>query len=318
MKTETVLVVFDTTEEERQKLIDAAPDMKFIFTNNELVMEKDAKEASFIFGNIKAEYIKDSKKLKVLQLESAGTGNYINPGVMPESATLCNASGAYGVAISEHMVGSLLFLMKRLGTYQKNQENCQWKDEGPVTGIYGSRTLVVGLGDIGGEFAKRMNAMGSSVVAIRRTDKAVPEYIRSVYQLDALKELAGEADIIASALPETDSTKKVFDSEFFKAVKPGAYFLNVGRGTAVDQDALLEALDSGRLAGASVDVTDPEPLPEDHPLWKAQNILITPHISGGHHLQETVNRIVDIAACNLKAYAEGTELRNVVNMTAGY
>ena len=122
----------------------------------------------------------------------------------------------------------------------------------------------------------------------------------------------------AITLPGTTATKGMFDAERMAKMKDGAILLNVGRGMIVDTDALCAALENGKLAGAGVDVTDPEPLPADHPLWKMENAVITPHISGGYHLQETHDRIVCIMAENLKRFLAGESLRNVVDFSTGY
>ena len=140
----------------------------------------------------------------------------------------------------------------------------------------------------------------------------------ALYQMDALAECLRTADIVAACLPGTEETYHIFDRNAFAKMKKGAYFLNVGRGNAVDSYALAEALNSGHLAGASVDVTEPEPLPKEHPLWDAKNLLITPHTSGNYHLQETHERIIQIAADNLARFMQGRELRNIVDFATGY
>lgn len=297
-----ILVVMPVDELHKEMLKEAAIDAKLEFVEGELVTKELAQNADIIVGNVKPELIKDSKKLKLLQLNSAGMDDYIKEGVLPSQTKLCNASGAYGLAISEHMIGMLLCLMKKLNKYNDNIKEAKWYDYGPVTSIYGSKTLVVGLGDIGNEFAIRMNALGSKVTGIRRKQIDKPEYIEALYQIDSLYECLEEADIVATCLPGTKETYHLFDEEAFRHMKKGAYLINVGRGTAVDSDALYNALTNGQIAGAALDVTEPEPLPSNHPLWTAPNILITPHISGGFHLKETHNRIIQIACKNISEY----------------
>lgn len=313
-----ILVVMAVEEHHKEILKKSAGDSDIEFIPEENLTKEKAEEADIIIGNLSTELIKDSKKLKWLQLNNAGTDGYTKAGVLPENTILTNATGAYGLAISEHMIGSLLFIMKKLHLYSADQKEHIWDDHGTVDSIYGTKTLVVGFGDIGSEFAIRMNALGSNVTGIRRNKSDKPDYLKALYQMDALDKCLEDADIVASCLPGTSETYHVFNKETFAKMKKGAYFINVGRGGAVDSYALSEALNSGHLAGAAIDVTEPEPLPKDHPLWDAKNILITPHISGNYHLKETHERIIRIAAENIERFLDGRELNNIVDFATGY
>ena len=313
-----ILVVMPANDTHREKLQKAAPGAAFTYASAKELSREQVQNADIIIGNAPAALISGSERLKLLQLNSAGTDGYTVPGVLPKGCILCNATGAYGLAISEHSLGALLCLMKKLDRYRLNQQQHLWQDEGGVTSIYGSKTLVVGYGNLGSEFAKRMKALGSTVTGIRRCKTEKPEELDALYQMDALEECLKEADIVASCLPGTPETYHLFNEKTFALMKPGAYFLNVGRGSAVDSMALADALNSGHLAGASVDVTEPEPLPPDHPLWDAKNILITPHISGQYHLKQTHERIIDIACENISAFLSGNPMKNIVDFQTGY
>ncbi len=313
-----ILVVLPVEDRHKELLKSSATDADFEFIPAKDVTEEQAHEADIIIGNVAPELIRGTSKLKWLQLNSAGTDGYTTEGVLPKETLLTNATGAYGLAISEHMIGSLLCIMKKLHLYGADQPKHVWNDYGNVASIYGSKTLVVGFGDIGSEFAVRMHALGSQVTGIRRNKTEKPDYLEALYQMDAFYECLRTADIVATCLPGTKETYHIFDKKAFAQMKEGAFFLNVGRGSAVDSYALADALNSGHLAGASVDVTEPEPLPSDHPLWDAKNLLITPHISGNYHLKETHERIVRIAADNLDRFMRGEKLRNVVDFATGY
>ena len=313
-----ILVVLPVNEAQKEKLIRSAPGEELVFLSGREVTEEILRDADAVIGNVNPKLLSGAHRLRWVQLSSAGTDGYTADGVLPEGAVLTNATGAYGLAISEHMVACLLYMMKNLDQYAADQAGHIWHDHGPVDSIWGSRTLVVGLGDIGGEFAQRMHALGSQVTGIRRNRAEKPDYLEGLYQLDALQECLKTADVVASCLPGTRETYHIFDRDAFAQMKEGAYFLNIGRGGAVDSFALANALNSGHLAGAWLDVTEPEPLPADHPLWNAKNIFITPHISGGNHLPETFERIVGIAADNLARFVAGQPLRNMVDMTTGY
>lgn len=313
-----ILVAMLVGDDHKELLKSKAKDADFSFISAKDVTKEQVLDADIIIGNVAPELIKGTSKLKWLQLNSAGTDGYLSEGVLPEGTILTNATGAYGLAISEHMIGSLLCIMKKLHLYGADQPKHVWNDYGNVASIYGSKTLVVGFGDIGSEFAVRMHALGSQVTGIRRNRTEKPDYLEALYQMDAFYECLKTADIVATCLPGTKETYHIFDKKAFAQMKEGAYFLNVGRGSAVDSYALADALNSGHLAGASVDVTEPEPLPSDHPLWDAKNLLITPHISGNYHLKETHERIVRIAADNLNRFIRGEKLQNVVDFATGY
>lgn len=313
-----VITCLPLRDRHKQMLEQTFSDCTFCHMGKEKPTKEQLSKANVIIGNLPPALLADAKQLELLQLNSAGTDGYTAPGLLPEGARLANASGAYGLAISEHMVGAVLALMKKLPLYLENQKQHLWKDEGPVRSIYGSRTLVVGMGDIGSEFAKRMNAMGSEVIGVRRHAGDKPEYVSDVCTMDRLDEELAKADIVACSLPGTASTYHLFDRERIRKMKRGAILVNVGRGSLIDPEVLAFALKEGYLGGASVDVTEPEPLPKDSPLWDAPNLILTPHVSGGYHLEITLDRIVEIAAQNLKAICEGKEIINEVDCSSGY
>ena len=174
------------------------------------------------------------------------------------------------------------------------------------------------MGDIGGEFAKRVKALGAYVIGVRRTDTRCPDYADEVHLTADLDVLLPRADVVAIAMPGTRETAHLMDRRRIGLMKEGAVLLNVGRGAIVDTEALCDALESGHLLGAGLDVTDPEPLPQGHRLWEIPSAVVTPHISGFFHLQETLERIIRISAENLKAYRCSEPLRNLVDFSTGY
>ena len=216
------------------------------------------------------------------------------------------------------MLGMLLELFKKLHLYRDAQHLHQWKSLGRVRSIEGSTVLVLGMGDIGGEFARKVKALGATVIGVRRTDTRKPDYVDELYLTEELDRLLPRADVVAVALPGNGETAGMLNRKRIESIKEGAVLLNVGRGVIVDTEALCDALESGHLGGAGLDVTDPEPLPENHRLWNFHNAVITPHISGFYHLPETLERIVRISAENLEAYRSGKPLRNQVDFSTGY
>ena len=316
MAGKTVLVVLPVEERHKKLLESSYPEGKFIYCQKNY--QEYLKEAQILIGNIPPEEIKLGKKLEFIQTNNAGVEQYTVPGVIPSNIKFCCASGCYGLAISEYMLACVLSLIKHLNVYRIYQQNHDWKDAGHVTSIYGSKTLVVGLGDIGSEFGQKMHLLGSSVTGIRRHTDSKPDWLEAIYPLDKLDDIIGDFDFVALSIPNTKATAHLMDLSRLKKMKKSAILINVGRGNAVVTADLNKALNEGIIAGAAVDVTDPEPLPADNPLWDARNIIITPHTSGQYHLPETLERIIRLSAENLKAYTTGQPLKSLVDFSTGY
>ena len=315
---EKILIVLTVEERHREMFKKAAPEAELIYCLADQVTKEQAQEANVIIGNVPREYLKDSPNLRWIQLNNAGTEGFCDPGVLPEGTLLTNASGAYGMAISEHLIAMLFMIQKHLGVYRDQQKEHLWIKQEPMLVTEGSTVLVLGLGDIGSTFARKMKAMGSYVIGVRRTLREKPDYVDELYTMDALSRLLPRADVVALSLPGYAATRGVIGKEELDRMKPGAVLLNVGRGTAVDTNALSDALYAGKLAGAGLDVTDPEPLPADHPIWDAPGALITPHVSGGYALKPTLEKILAHSARNLERYEKGETLENRVDLTTGY
>lgn len=313
-----VLVALDMEQRHREKLMAAGEGCEFAFTGMNEASEEQVQWADVIIGNVPAEYIKASAHLELMQLFSAGTDPYIVPGVLSEKTVLANATGAYGKAVSEHAFALTLMLQKKLHLYRDNQNLSRWKDEGPVTSVSDSTVVVVGLGDIGRHYARLVHNMGAHVIGVKRRAGDCPDCVDELCLNEDLDRAIARADIIASFLPGTGGTWHLYNADRFAIMKPNAIFINCGRGSAVDSEALYCALSCGKIAAAGVDVAETEPLPPDSKLWKLENLVITPHISGNFHLPDILERVVDIACTNLRANLGGGEYINAVDMKTGY
>lgn len=307
--TTSVLCILPVEARHQNKLEQvAAGRCSFIYNQHPQSLEG----VDVVIGNVSPKLLKNSK-VKLLQLNSAGYEAYTPKEVAPQDMHLCNARGAYGLAVSEHMLALTFSLIRHLALYRDKQLKHDWSDCGSITSIEGSTIAVLGMGDIGGEYARKVKALGAScVIGIRRSVAPKPSFLDEQYTMDHLDEVLARADIVVSVLPGGPATLKLFDKERFASMKQGAYFINAGRGSSVDQEALLDALRSGHLRGAAADVTDPEPLPSDHPLYDEPNFVLTPHVAGNFFLQETFERIIGIACYNLKAFLEGKGLANEI------
>lgn len=274
-------------------------------------------QADVILGNVAPALIEASPRLQWIQLGSAGYEAYLAPGVLDPSTILTNGSGAYGPAVAEHSFALLLSLMKRLPAYRDDQRAHVWTDEGMVSSLHGAQVLVLGAGDIGLCFARLCTAVGATCVGVRRhvPSSSSPEYalaFERVVTMDSFAQELPKADVVASFLPSSAETRGLVDAGFLGSMKTGAYLVNAGRGDLIDQAALRAALEEGRIAGAALDVTMPEPLPQEDPLWDAPNLIITPHVAGFWHLHSTLGRVVALATENLGRFARGERLRNLV------
>lgn len=313
-----VLVVIPVNEKHKEKLEAAGGNCSFTYSSYQAVTVEQVQNADIIIGNVSVDMINASPRLKFLQLNSAGADGYILPGKLDGNTILSNATGAYSKAVAEHCFAMLFALQKKLHLYRDKQKQHEWTDLGQITSFTDYTVLVMGLGDIGLHFARLCKAMGSKTIGIKRRESDTPDGVDELYLSDKLMEVLPRVDAVASFLPGNDATRHIFTIEHFKNMRDTAFFINGGRGSAVASDVLYEAVSTGMIAGAGIDVTEPEPLPADSPLWDLDNVFITPHISGQFHLQETFERIVDIAAKNLERFINGKKPTNIVDFNTGY
>lgn len=295
------------------------PNIKITYALPSNVTKEQLEQADAVFGNPPLSLLRQLRQFpKWIHLESAGADAYTKPGILPQDTLLTNSTGAYGPAIAEHALGMLFGISKKLFLYRDEQLRASWNDLGTVKPITGTTTLILGAGDIGCEFAKRVQSLGSYTVGIRRTGSSKPDCLDELYHTEALDRLLPSADTVFLSLPNTPETYHMINRSRIASMKRDAVLLNVGRGAAIDTEALCDLLEGGHLMGAGLDVTDPEPLPKGHRLWNISNVFITPHISGGGHLAETTERIFSIFQENLGCYLNGKPLKNIVDFTTGY
>ncbi|NMM99441.1 2-hydroxyacid dehydrogenase [Bifidobacterium sp. DSM 109958] len=308
------------TAEERDRFLAAAPDVRQEFVGvpeqrgamvwKAVVPEGLRAGATAVIGNVPAADAGDYPRLEWIQTWSAGVDQYLRPGVLADGVMVTSASGAYGQSVSEHLFALMWALMRHLPAYRDQQREGRWADLGRAVSPVGATVLVIGTGDIGSHFARLAHAVGSTVLGVRRDPSKPAEGFDGMFGFDQLDELLPSADVVVSIVPSSPTTHHLLDAGRLALMRPGAIVLNGGRGDAVDPDALLEALRAGAIAGAGLDVTEPEPLPADHPLWREPRCVITPHVAGGMHLEATEDRIIDIALGNVGAYAAGRPLSN--------
>ena len=249
----------------------------------------------------------------------AGVDPYCkDPTLFANPDCLLTNSNVYGVTIAEHVVMVTLMLLRRMPEYEEVVRSRSWSNQLAVRSIRDNEFTILGTGNIGINVAERMRGMGAAhILGLSRSGKPHPAFdeVRPIADLDAV---LPQVKVLIMGLPGTAETYHILNRERIALLPADAYVINVGRGTAVEQEPLIEALNSGRLAGAALDVMDPEPLPKDHPLWEAKNLILTPHVSGNMTLGYTCDRNVELFCADLRNYAAGRPLKNLVDRTRGY
>lgn len=250
----------------------------------------------------------------------AGVDAYLDDALYPSpDVILTNSSGAYGVTIAEHLIMVTLMLLRHASAYVLEAAAHRWGPVLPMRSIMGSTITVVGTGDIGTEFARRAKAMGAkSIRGVRRTMKPADPAFDSVHTHDQLESLLPDTDLLVLALPSTPDTIGFLSRRRIALLPKTAFVINVGRGSAIDQPALVDALNAGQLAGAALDVFVQEPIPDGDPIWDAKNLLLTPHVSGQLSLGYTRDKNVALFCEDLENYAAGRPLARYVDRKIGY
>lgn len=316
-----LLVYFPTTPDQLHTLETTLPNTTITYKRREELTEEDVLAADVIWGNVPAKYLEHTTKLKWLHLASAGTDGYLQ--LLDRGILLTNGTGAYNDSIAEFMLTLTGALCNRLPAYANQQQQRVWARAGWARPIMDSTVVVLGCGNIGTAYARRMHALGAYVIGVRRSPSAVPEGVDEMVTMEQADEVLPRADIVAMVMPNTPETIGFMDARRIGLMKDGAMLINVGRGNALDPDALYDALVSGKLDSAAIDVAYAEPLPKDDKLWSAPNLLITPHIAGGWNIGADTSpymakSVFRVFKTNLDAYLAGTELPNTVDPKTGY
>jgi D-2-hydroxyacid dehydrogenase (NADP+) len=277
-------------------------------------------EAEVLYTHrIAPERVAAAPQLKWIQTLGAGVEWLLTPELRRrETLIVTNASGIHAQPIAEHVFGFVLMFARQLHRAGRQQAARNWDSvelRDRVTTLSGATLGIVGLGAIGLRIAQIAHAFGMRVTALKRTASPAPG-VERVFGPGQLVPFLKEAEYVINTLPLTDQTQGLFGAAQFAAMRSDAIFVNIGRGATVQTDALVNALKSGSIAGAALDVADPEPLPADHPLWSLDNVILTPHYSGAH--PGYVQRASAIFLENLAAYLAGGQLANVVDKLAGY
>ena len=307
-------------ENEIRELRQAAPSLNIVFPAKEQLMAELA-DADGVVGGLTREQFLAAKKLRWMQATSAGVENYLAaiPELKDSPVTVTNMKIVQGIEIADHAFALLLGLTRRIDVAVKDRETETWhnlQQFGPPLELQGKTAVIIGVGGIGTQIAIRAKAFGMTVIGVDPKDIPYAPFLDRTVWPDRLETVLPEADVVFISAPHTPQTEKMIQAPQFAKMKKGVLFIAVSRGKIYDAMALADAIKSGHVAAAGLDVTDPEPLPPGHPLWKTGRVIITPHIAGRSDGEGP--RYFEIYKDNLVRFAKGEPLRHTVDKEKGY
>ncbi len=330
----TLLLQHRTPEVIRARLAAEFPGVRVVEARDKPAMEKHLPEATMVFGLPPADLLPQAKGLRWIQLASAGVPwplcdalkernlsplppSPIRRGGVGGEVVVTNLSGLYGPTIAEHTLALMLMVARNLHRALWQQQEKRWQRDiaDHIVDLAGKTVAIVGMGNIGQNIARLCRGFGLRVVGCRRTPQATP-FVDQLYPVAELKPMLSEAEFVVVAAPLTRESDGLLGPAEFAAMKKGAFYVNISRGPIAREDALLDALRSGHVAGAGLDVFAVEPLPVEHPLWTMPSVVVSPHYSG-----ETVNRSSqpgELLLKNLREFLTGRPISKVVDLAKGY
>lgn len=307
-----------------ERLVAEFPPLNIVQRDSYEGVEEHLRDAEILFTiSLRAEQFAFAKKLRWIHAPSAAVHQLLFPELVKSDVIVTNSREVHGPVVAEHVMALMFALAKNIPLAVRLQgkrvwgQRWIWNEGAHPREISGATLGLIGVGSIGGRVAKMASALGMRVIAVREhVEKGRPAGVERVCSPSAMDELLKESDFVVLAAPLVEDTRGLINAARLGAMKPGAYLINVGRGPQVDEKALVEALQSRRIAGAALDVFEQEPLPEDSPLWDLENLLITPHTAG---LTEKIwHRHYEFFSNNLRRYFAGQELRFMVDKRKGY
>ncbi|HSJ37932.1 MAG TPA: D-2-hydroxyacid dehydrogenase [Planococcus sp. (in: firmicutes)] len=311
-----VLFTFVPKEEMQQSIIAEFPDADFHFIYKDKSKLPTADIVVTYGEDLDAEDISKALNLKWIMVASAGVEKMPHKAIAERGITVSNVRGIHKTPMGESVLGHLLSLKRSLPEIYENQRNHKWERKFRSSELFGSTALILGPGAIGSEIGRLLQAFGVMTIGCNRSgDKS--QYMDEMITFEELLAKLPEADIVISVLPSTSDTNYLLDLEHFQAMKKDAIFMNFGRGDLVKDEILVEALKNEMIAYAVLDVFEEEPLPEGHPFWAMDNVVISPHVSSKS--DKYLDRAMEIFLPNLRRWLDGDkEPTNLVNMEKGY
>jgi len=318
---QVVVLRTDPGARHRERLLREFPEIDLpLATTPEALADVLGQAVALVGGtSVTAEVLAHAPRLRWIQATSAGVEDFLIPELRKRDISLTNFSGVAAPNIAEHVLALMLAFARGLKPLLERQASRSWpeQDRGVPTFELSGQTLgVIGMGDIGDEVARRAHALGMRVVATQRHHAEPPPYVERLLTSEGVDELLDIADHVVLCLPLTTQTRHTMGAAELERMQPSAYLYNIGRGDLIDQDALVEALSAGRIAGAGLDVAIPDPLPPEPPVWGQANVLITDHTAG--ETPRYWDRGIELVVDNVRRFLAGEPLLNVVDTRAGY
>jgi len=325
---QTIALTHPRAGEDLFRLQTDYPQLNFVRANGTDWHAHVAQAQAVLLGRSIAidELLDHAPQLQWIHTIGAGVDRLMSPRLRGSDIVLTNSSGVHAINIAEHILALVLSFARQLHVLGRAQALSQWRGPGatrpypPLPGVFeleGQTLAVIGLGAIGQALSRKADALGLRVLGVRRTASSDPvPGVSRLYDVGSLDAVLLQADHVAITLPLTEQTRGLFDAQRLSKLRRGAHLYNIGRGAIVDSEALLRALNSGGIAGAGLDVTDPEPLPPESPLWQHPNVIITAHTSGS--TPHNARRTLEIFSDNIGRVLRGEPLRNIVNKELGY
>ncbi|WP_372632656.1 D-2-hydroxyacid dehydrogenase [Cohnella sp.] len=314
----TLLLLFPLKPEQIEQVRQRIPGWNIVSASDAAITEQQYRNAEIVLGwNAAMDAAFDSAaNLKWVQTSSAGVDRLPLARLRERGIALSSASGIHPISMAETLFAMLLAFSRNLHHAIRQQSRGEWRVSERYYQLAGRTIGIVGVGAIGTEMARLAKAFGMTTLGVRKSARPVAE-VDEMYGMERLDDVLSRSDMVVNVLPYTDETHHLFNAERFAAMKPDALFFNFGRGASADTAALVAALEQGTIGGAGLDVFEEEPLPSDHPLWKMDNVIATPHIGGWTDHYKT--RVTEIFLDNLDAYlSKGQPVRNAVDFDRNY
>ena len=312
------IVVYGHLAEDLQQMIREAMDGNTaIFPESEEALRKEGADAEIFYGFCHERIFQFLPSLKWIQSSSAGMDGHLYPALRDSGVLLTNAAGLYGSHVADQGFALLLSLTRGIHHFVRNQDQKIWGgSKSSMIEIGGFTIGIVGMGGIGQHMANRAKGFDMYVISVDAYRKDKPDVVDELMPIEQLPDLMRRSDVVMIACPLTDETRSLINAENLSQMKPTAYLINVARGPIVDELALIDVLQRGKIAGAGLDVTEIEPLSQESPLWELDNVIITPHAAGGS--QHRPRRTVEFFCQNLRRYFNKEPLQNLVDKRLGF
>jgi phosphoglycerate dehydrogenase-like enzyme len=297
------------------------PDIEFVHCEERENLKDEIEDATVYVGWLNREVFLAAEELEWVQSPSSGINYYLAiPEFVESDVLLTSARGTHGACLAESVFAMIFAFTRQIKDFVLDQQEGQWRgygSRGAMCELTGSTMGIIGFGTVGRAVAKRAQAFDMSILAVDMFPKDKPDYVQALWGIDRLKDLLGSSDYVVVTVPYTKETEGMIGAEEIDMMRDGAMLVGISRGKIIDEEALVEALEEGRLSAAALDVFAQEPLPEDSPLWDVDNLLITPHAAGG--TQYEGERVIEILKENMRRFTEGDlPLRNQIDKGQGF